>query len=105
MAVKTLTTSGTRQALAAANATTPTLRWCNRCTIQLLTGTTVYIGLPRPLGSANTVSSTVNDIRLTAANPSFTIGPIHDGNGVDLGDTYWDSDTSGATVSIAPLTV
>lgn len=98
----TLAAAGTRQAFS--SGTLPSQLFCNRVTIQLISGTTVYLGLQRPLGVSDTVSSTVNDIVLTSANPSFTIGPMHDGNGVALGSTYWDSDTSSAVIDIAPVT-
>lgn len=110
----TLTTAGTRQPVLAAadytDSTTgtprPTLRYCNRCTFQWISGTTIYLGLQLPRGSADSVSSTVYDIALSATNPAFTVGPIGEqSNDVDLGGIYWDSDTNGAKMTFAPVTV
>jgi hypothetical protein len=99
----TLDAAGSREPLA--TGTTPTQVFCNRVTIQLISGTTVYLGLQRPLGSSDAVSSTVNDIVLTSANPSFTIGPTSGGNSISLTSVFWDSDTTGAVIDIAPVTV
>lgn len=106
MPVLTLTTAGTRQRFVTpSDSTQPSNLWCNRVTIQWLNGTNVYLGLPRQAGVANTVSSTVYDIVLSASNPSFTIGPTAGLNDVALFDIWWDSDTSSAKVSYAPVTV
>lgn len=106
MPVLTLTTAGARQRLVTPSASSmPTDVACNRVTIQWISGTNVYLGMPRPKGTANAVSSTVYDIVLSSANPSFTIGPTSECNAVPLTDIWWDSDTSGATVSYAPVAV
>ena len=106
MPVLTLTAAGTRQRFVTPTAASnPTDVACNRVTIQWISGTNVYLGLPRPKGVANTVSSTVYDIVLSSANPSFTIGPTAECNAVPLTDIWWDSDTSSAKVSYAPVAV
>lgn len=100
----TLTTAGTRQAFASVGST-PTVQFCNRLTIVWLSGTNVYIGAPGPAGRGATVSSTVYNVVLNSSNVSFTLGPIGDSNNINLADTWWDSDTNGATVALVPLTV
>jgi hypothetical protein len=100
----TLIAAGTRQAFAAVGST-PTVQFCNRVTVQLISGTNVYLGLQAPIGVGNTVSSIVYNVVLSSAAPSFTIGPFGPGNGVNLADTWWDSDTSSAKVALAPLQV
>ena len=85
----------------------PSRRWCNRCTIQWISGGELYLGLQKPIGVADTVSSTVNDIVLNSSNPSFTIGPSsgEGGNDVDLGGTYLDASVSGTAYRYAPVSV
>ncbi len=106
MPVATLTAAGTRQRLVAVPSSgLPAARWVNRVTILILTGTTAYLGMSLPAGVQDAVSSTVNDMRLTSALPSFTVGPIGDGNNVDLCNIWWDGDTNGMTINFAPVSV
>lgn len=106
MPVLTLTTAGTRQRfLAVPSSGLPGTRQVNRVTVELLTGTTVFLGMSLPAGSQDTVSSSVYDVKLTSSLPSFTIGPIGECNSVDLCNIWWDSDTNGATIAIAPVSV
>lgn len=106
MPVLTLAAAGTRQRfLAVPSSGLPAGRWVNRVTIVLLTGTTAYLGLSLPTGVQDTVSSTVKDMQLTSALPSFTVGPIGEGNNVDLCNLWWDGDTNGMTIDYAPVSV
>lgn len=84
----------------------PTGVACNRLTVERISGTNIYLGLPRPKGASSSVTSSNCDVVLDAANPSFTVGPMSDGgNAVYLPAIYWDSDTSGAVIAISPVTV
>lgn len=107
MPVLTLTTAGTRQAFVTptAGADLPTEFACSRCTVELISGTNVYLGLQKPLGKANTVSSTVYDVVLNSTTPSFTISGDPERNTVYLPNVWWDSDTSTAKIAISPITV
>lgn len=111
MPILTLTTHGTRQQFMSASDYTvngmpmPTLKYAREIDIKLLTaGATVYIGKQRPRGVANAVDSTHYDIVLNDATPSIPIGYASEDNDVDLGDTWWDSDTDGAQIAIGPET-
>src|ERR1700736_2797701 len=113
MPASTVPTAGTRKAIRTTSdygqvvdgSYRPAQRYCNRCTIQWISGGSLYVGLQPPMGVSSTVSSTVYDIVLSAANPSFTIGPFGDDeNAVDLGSTWLDTSANGTAYSFAPLT-
>jgi len=105
MAVLTLTAAGTRQAFVTPTTNLPTEFACQRCTIEWISGTNIYIGLPKPLGKANAVSSTVYDVTLNSTDRSFTIAGDPENNTVYLPNVWWDSDTSSAKIAISPVTV
>src|ERR1700730_3081098 len=107
MARLILTNAGSRQPFVTVTATTlPTQVACNRLTVQLITpGSTAYFGLQKPLGVADAVSSSINDFVLNDSNPSFTIGPIHDGNAVYLPNIWWDASAGNTAIDISPSTV
>lgn len=107
-----LTSAGTAQPLVASADYTdnglvmPSLRYCNRVAIRLVDPTKIaYIGYQVPIGVGGTVSSTVFNVILDATTPAITIGPFDGGNGVDLGATYWDGNTTDMTLAIAPVQV
>lgn len=100
----TLAAGGTAQRFLAVPADgLPAQRHCNRCGIQLLTaGASAYIGVQGPQGVADSVSSTVFNILLNDSQPTATIGPMGEGNEVDLCLTWWDG-TTNAQIAITPM--
>jgi hypothetical protein len=99
---QTLTAAGTRQQLLAVPTDgLPGARWVNRVTIQLISGT-AYFGVPGPIGLQDTVSSTVYNVTLNTTFNSVTIGPVDQGNGVDLCSIWWDG-TTGAVIALMPV--
>jgi hypothetical protein len=101
--ILTLTTPGTAQPFADPSNLSDLSRRCRELDIKLITaGATVYIGKMPPLGVGNAVSSTNYDLLLDDTTPTVPIGYASTWNEIDLAIIYWDSDTAGAKIAIAP---
>lgn len=103
MAIVRVTTAGTAVPLTAGGPL-PIDHGCTRTTLKWLdtNAGSVYVGLPPP-GSYSSVSATVREVELSAANPSFTIGAGNrEGDTVERHLIYLNADNNNDGVDETP---